>query len=136
MKRKQKNIYSLLDRIGSELTDVAQMEKNSSDGVRDLQEGDLRGPATEVVPEGLNSIKPNDCPDGKAKDLENVGDRTSSDFIYKELCPQCKKAGLVRVKRQRWMRLLSKSRHYLCLECEARLLIVGRLQIKLRKGGA
>ena len=133
MKRKQKNIYSLLDRIGSELTDLAQREKNSCDGVGDSQEGDLRGPATGMVPEGLSGIEPNDCLDGKAKDL---GDRTSSDSIYRELCPQCKKAGLVRVKRQRWMRLISKSRHYLCLECEARLLIVGRLQIKLRKGGA
>jgi hypothetical protein len=133
MKRKQKNIYSLLDRIGSELTDVAQREKNSCDGVRDSQEGDLRGPATGKVPEGLRRIEPNDCLDGQAKDL---GDRTSSDFIYKELCPQCKEAGLVRVKRQRWMRLISKSRHYLCLECEARFLVMGRLQIKIRKGHA
>jgi hypothetical protein len=117
MKSRQRNIYSLLDRIGSELTDEAQREGNSWDGERDL-------------PEGLNRIEPNDRREGKARDIE---DRTSSDFIDREVCPHCVKAGLVRVKRHRWMRLILKSQHYLCLECKARFLVVGHLEIELRK---
>ena len=128
MRRRQRNIYSLLDRIGSELTDEAHREENSWDGGRDSPEGRMDGPSKVVVTEGLNTIEPNDRLDGKARDL---GDRTSSDFIDRNVCPQCEKAGLVRVKRHRWMRLILKSQHHRCLECKARFLLVGHLKIKL-----
>jgi hypothetical protein len=129
MKRKQRNIYSLLDRIGSELTDEAQRETNSWDGGRGAPKGRMEGPDNEVLLGGLNSLEPKDRLEGKAKDL---GD-SSSDFIDRVVCPQCNKLGLVRVKRHRWMRLILKSQHHLCLECKARFLVVGCFEIKLRK---
>jgi hypothetical protein len=133
MKRKQRNIYSLLGRIGSELTDEAQREGNSRDEGRDSPEGGVEKSAKGVVPEGPDASEPNDHMKGKARDF---GDRTSSTFTDRKVCPQCKKAGLVRVRRLRWMRLILKSQHYLCLECEAKFLVVGRLKIELRKGQA
>jgi hypothetical protein len=129
MRRRQSNIYSLLGQIGSELKDKVQGEENSCDGGRDLPERRMDGFAKRVVPEGPNRIELNNHIKGKERDL---GDRTSSDVIEK-VCPQCKKAGLVRVKRHRWMRLILRSQHYFCLECKAKFLVVGRFEIKLQK---
>ena len=66
--------------------------------------------------------------------LDDPGSLTSADFIDREVCPQCEKTGLVRVRRKRWMRLFPGSEHHRCLECKARFLWAWRLWIELPKG--
>jgi|SRR3989339_538153 predicted RNA-binding Zn-ribbon protein involved in translation (DUF1610 family) len=131
MRRRQKNIYSLLDRIGMELTDEAQSKGMNPNGGRQSPT-ERKEEATEgIAPEGVKKIEPEVQLENK---LDSSGSLTPTDFINREVCPRCENTELVRVQRNRWMRLFPGSEHYRCLECEARFLWVGRLEIKLSKG--
>lgn len=132
MKRRQKSIYSLLGLIGSEPTDEAQREGSDWDGRRASPQGSRAEPTTGMAPEGGKSLEPDARLVGKAGDYRGS---TSADFTEdKEVCPQCEKTELVRVRRRRWMRLFPKSQLFLCLECKARFLRVGRLEMELIQG--
>jgi len=130
MRRQQKNIYSLLDRIGVELTDEAQRKGIIPDEGRKSPKGGKEGVTKKVAPEGAKSIEPEvqleDQPDDPIS-------QASADFTDRGVCPECEKRELVRVRRQRWMRLFPGSEHYRCLQCEARFLWVWRWGIDLPK---
>jgi len=130
MRRRQKNIYSLLDRIGLELTGVAQREGINRNEGRKSPKGREKEATEGVAPEGAKRIEPEVQLEDKK---DNSGGMTSSDFTDREVCPQCEKTELVRVRRKRWMRLFPGSEHYRCLECEARFFWVWRLEIELPK---
>lgn len=130
MRRKQRNIYSLLDRIGIEPTDEAQREGINCNEGRELPKGSEEKSTGGVAPEGVKKIGPEVQLENKRAD----SGRISADFIDSDVCPQCKKTELVRVRRKRWMRLFPGSEHYLCLKCEARFFWVWRLEIELPKG--
>jgi hypothetical protein len=131
MRRRQKNIYSLLDRIGVELTDEDEKAGTIKAGGRDSLKGRMEKVAKGVTPEGVNEREPDTRLEEKTVDPVSM---TSSDFIDREVCPQCEKTKLVRVRRKRWMRMFPGSEHHRCLECEANFLVVGHFKIKLKKG--
>ena len=113
------------------LTDEAQKEGINRNEGRKSPKGRKEEATEGVAPEGVKRIEPEVQLEDK---LDNCGSRTSADFIDREVCPQCEKTELVRVRRKRWMRLFPGSEHYRCLECEARFFWVWRLEIELPKG--
>ena len=131
MRRRQKNIYSLLDRLGMGFTDEAQREGINRNKVRKSPAGRKEEATAGVAPEGVKRIESEVQLEDK---LDNSGTQTSADFINREICPQCEKTELVQVRRKGWMRLLSGSEHHRCLGCEARFFWVWRVWIKLPKG--
>ena len=77
MRRRQKNIYSLLDRIGMELTGVAQREGINRNEGRKSPKGREKEATEGVAPEGAKRIEPEVQLEDKK---DNSGGMTSSDF--------------------------------------------------------
>ncbi len=130
MTQNQKNIYSLLDPIKSELIEDDQRQESNTDSEKASPEI-RKGESTEYY------IAEGGILEGSDEDLENEKadseGTSSSDFIDKDICPRCEKIKLVRIRRHWWMRLFPQSSHYRCLACHARFLVVWRLEMKLPK---
>jgi len=129
MKPHQKNVYSLLDPIKAELTEDDHSPGKTRILGKDSSEVGLE--AEEPTQEGGILKGLDDDLGGQTGGSEGIN---SVDLTDKYICPRCDRKALVRVRRHRWMRLLPGSSHYRCLECQARFLMVWRLEIKIPSG--